>query len=105
MNLHLCRLTVHLTGAAMWRRTPLWFEIVRRARRSGIAGASVFEGEPLPHTRRSRATMLRPNGWLPLTVVVVDEEEKVRQLLEDLSGTLDGTVATLDFPERIPTGH
>ncbi|MFG2981713.1 DUF190 domain-containing protein [Streptomyces sp. NPDC048258] len=105
MSDQLCRLSVHLTGGPMWRHTPKAFEIVRRARKLGMAGASVFEGADLPLEERVLTSMLRVVRRHPLTVVVVDREEKVRQLVRDLSRTLDDTVATLELVERIPTGH
>jgi PII-like signaling protein len=38
------RLTIHLTGNAVWHHRPAYAELVHRARREGLAGASVFHG-------------------------------------------------------------
>ncbi|MGP3776461.1 DUF190 domain-containing protein [Streptomyces sp. SDT5-1] len=80
------RLTVHLPSTALWHHRPAYAEIVRRAHRAGLAGATVLHG-------------VHGDGGGVL-VCVVDDEPKVRALLAGLGDILAVTGhATLDRVE------
>lgn len=71
---------------------PLYEMIVRKARESGLAGATVFRGvegfgaaSRVIHT----AKILRLSEDLPLLVEIVDSEEKVRDFLPVLDRLFD----------------
>ncbi|GAA4859767.1 DUF190 domain-containing protein [Kitasatospora terrestris] len=80
------RLTVLVGENDRWRHRPLSSEIVHRAHAAGLAGASVFRGvegfgaSSVVHTAR----LLSLAEDLPVAVVVVDEEERVRAFLPQL---------------------
>jgi PII-like signaling protein len=92
------RLTVYIGENDTWRHKPLFAEIVHRARAAGLAGASVFRGvegfgaSSLIHTSR----LLSLSEDLPVAVVVVDTEERVRAFLPQLDGLVTEGLVTLD---------
>jgi uncharacterized protein len=87
------RLTV-LTGTDdRVGRHPLYHEIVTRARAEGLAGATVLRGcegygaSGFVHTDR----LLDAADDLPVTVIIIDEADKIRAFLprlEDLGVTM-----------------
>ncbi|MER7504410.1 DUF190 domain-containing protein [Nonomuraea pusilla] len=92
------RLTIILGEDDRYERRPLYTEIVRRAHRQGLAGASVFRGvegfgaSSLVHTAR----ILSLAGDLPVSVVIVDTEEKINAFLADLDELIDEGLVVLD---------
>ncbi|MEV0688847.1 DUF190 domain-containing protein [Streptomyces sp. NPDC050388] len=102
------RLTVFIGENDTWHHRPLYSEIVHRAHAAGLAGASVFRGiegfgaSSLVHTSR----LLSLSEDLPVAVVVVDTEERVRAFLPELDALVTEGLVTLDACEvvRYP-GH
>ncbi|MGI3222691.1 DUF190 domain-containing protein [Streptomyces sp. GTA36] len=94
------RLTIHFDGAVLWHHRPAYAELVHRAHREGLAGASVFHGftgfgaQRVIH--RERPAHLAAKG--PCAVVIVDEEDRVRFFLLCVRDVLEHTeaVAVLD---------
>ncbi|MEU5191160.1 DUF190 domain-containing protein [Streptomyces klenkii] len=97
------RLTVFLGASDRWRHRPLSTEIVHRAHAAGLAGATVFHGvegygaSSVVHTAR----LLSLSEDLPVTVVIVDAEERVRAFLPVLAEVVTGQLVTLE-PVEIP---
>ncbi|OII60927.1 hypothetical protein BJP40_08735 [Streptomyces sp. CC53] len=100
------RLTVYVGESDQWHHRPLYAEIVHRAHRAGLAGASVFRGvegfgaSSVVHTSR----LLSLSEDLPVAVVVVDDEPRVRAFLPELDEVLTGGLATLDPCEVVRYG-
>ncbi|PWI13114.1 hypothetical protein DI272_02395 [Streptomyces sp. Act143] len=94
------RLTIHLDGAALWHHRPAYAELVHRAHREGLAGASVFHGFTgfgAPGTiYREPPAHLAAKG--PCAVVLVDSEDRLRCYLLCVREVLEHTeaVAMLD---------
>ena len=92
------RLTVFVGENDTWHRKPLYTEIVHRARTAGLAGASVFHGiegfgaSSLIHTSR----LLSLSEDLPVAVVIVDTEERVRAFLPQLDELVTEGLVVLD---------
>ncbi|GAB2903697.1 DUF190 domain-containing protein [Streptomyces mayteni] len=93
------RLTVLLGEDDAWHGRPLSTEVVHRAHRAGLAGASVFHGvegfgaSSVVHTTR----LLSLSEELPVAVLVVDAEDRVRAFLPELTELLAGRgVATVE---------
>ncbi|GGY10376.1 DUF190 domain-containing protein [Streptomyces tanashiensis] len=97
------RATVFVGESDLWHHRPLYTEIVGRAREAGLAGASVFRGiegfgaSSLIHTQR----LLSLSEDLPVAVVVVDTEEKIRAFLPQLDELVDEGLVVLDACEVV----
>jgi PII-like signaling protein len=85
----------------LWNRKPVFSEIVRRARRAGLAGASVFRGmEGFGASSLIRTTrLLSLSDDLPVAVVIIDEESRVRAFLPQLAEVVGDALVVLDQVE------
>jgi len=83
---HALRLTIFVGESDHWHRKPLYSEIVHRAHKSGLAGATVVRGvEGFGATSRIHtARLFRLSDDLPLLIVIVDAEDRVREFLPQL---------------------
>ncbi|MDF3291506.1 MULTISPECIES: DUF190 domain-containing protein [Streptomyces] len=97
------RVTIYVGENDTWHHRPLHSEIVHRAHAAGLAGASVFKGvegfgaSSLIHTSR----LLSLSEDLPVAVVIVDTEERVRAFLPQLDELVSEGLVTLDECEVI----
>ncbi|MFG2625030.1 DUF190 domain-containing protein [Streptomyces sp. NPDC048473] len=101
------RLTVLVGESDGWHHRPVFTEIVHRAHKAGLSGASVFRGiegfgaSSMIHTQR----LLSLSEDLPVAVVIVDAEERIRAflpLIEEL--VADGGLVVLDSCEVVHYG-
>jgi uncharacterized protein len=97
------RLTIYIGEDDHWHHKPLYHEIVRRARDAGLAGASVLRGvegygaSSLIHTTR----ILSLSEDLPVVIVIIDEEAKLRAFLPQLDELIGEGLVTLDQVEVV----
>ena len=79
-------MTVLVGENALFHRTPLYSEIVHRARKNGLAGASVFRGiEGFGHSHHVHEARIFDFGaHLPVIIVIVDAETRVREFLPEV---------------------
>ncbi|NUQ97745.1 MAG: DUF190 domain-containing protein [Streptomyces sp.] len=97
------RVTVFIGENDTWHHKPLYSEIVHRAHAAGLAGASVFRGiegfggSSLIHTSR----LLSLSEDLPVAIVIVDTEERVRGFLPQLDELVNEGLVILDDCEVI----
>lgn len=97
------RVTIFIGENDTWHHKPLYAEIVHRAHAAGLAGASVFRGiegfgaSSLIHTSR----LLSMSEDLPVAVIIVDTEERVRAFLPQLDELVTEGLVLLDDCEVV----
>lgn len=98
------RLTVYLGEGDQFHHRPLYTELVHRAHRAGLAGASVFRGiegfgaGSMIHTSR----LLDLAEDLPVAVVIIDTEDRIRAVLPELREIAPDALITLEQVEALP---
>jgi len=97
------RLTIYLGEDDHWHHKPLYHEIVHRAHVAGLAGASVLRGiEGYGATSRIHTTRLLSLAEnLPIVIVIVDQEERIRDFLPQLDELVREGLVILDPVEVI----
>jgi uncharacterized protein len=102
MNAPMKLLLIYVDENDEWEQLPLYEAIVRRLRRLGIAGATVqvgimgFGGHSLIHRKGLLGLFGIPDDR-PVTISVVDSEEKLRQVLPEICGMVqEGRIVLLD---------
>jgi PII-like signaling protein len=97
------RLTIFIGESDRWHHKPLYTEIVHRAHAAGLAGASVLRGiegygaSSRIHTNR----LLSLSEDLPIVVVIVDAEQRVRAFLPQLDELVTEGLVMVDPVEVI----
>jgi uncharacterized protein len=92
---HALRLTVIVGLSDHWQHRPVYAEVVRRAHKAGLAGATVVQGiEGYGANSRIHTTHLfRLSEDRSMVVVIVDAAEKIRAFLPQLDElAIDGLV-------------
>jgi PII-like signaling protein len=97
------RVTIFIGDSDRWHHKPLSHEIVHRAHRAGLAGASVFHGvegfgaASRIHTSR----ILSLSEDLPVAIIIVDDEQRIRDFLPQLDELVTEGMIILDEVEVI----
>ncbi|WP_170318863.1 DUF190 domain-containing protein [Allorhizocola rhizosphaerae] len=97
------RLTIFIGEADRWRHKPLHTEIVHRAHEAGLAGATVIRGhEGFGASSRIHTTrILSLSEDLPVAVIIVDAEERIRAFLPQLDELVTEGLVIMDPVEVI----
>ncbi|MCW2939270.1 MAG: hypothetical protein JWN00_2255 [Actinomycetia bacterium] len=105
MRLHgpALRLTIFVGEDDRWHHKPLYHEVVSRAHKAGLAGASVIRGiEGFGASSRIHTTrILSLSEDLPLAIIIVDTEEKIRAFLPQLDELITEGLVIIDPVEVI----
>lgn len=105
MRLHgpAARLTILVDEADQWHHRPLYVEIVHRAHKEGLAGATALRGiegfaalSPI-HTGH----LFTLGEHLPIVIVIVDDHLRIRKFLDTLDEVMSKGVALVDDVEVI----
>ncbi len=97
------RLTVFIGEDDTWHHKPLYHEIVHRAHKDGLAGATVLRGiEGYGASSRIHTTrLLSLSADLPIAIVIVDQEERIRAFVPQLDDLVTEGLIILDPVEVI----
>lgn len=97
------RLTIFVGESDRHGHTPLATEIMQRAHAAGLAGVSVFRGVEgygaSNHIHTTRILSLSDD--LPMAVIIVDAEERIRAFLADLNELITEGLVILEDVEVI----
>ena len=92
------RLSIFIGESDRWHHKPLYSEIVHRAHSAGLAGASVLRGiegfGASNHIHSARLLSLSED--LPVVVVIVDAEDRIRGFLPELDELVAEGLVILD---------
>ncbi|WP_406729951.1 DUF190 domain-containing protein [Streptomyces sp. GD-15H] len=100
-------MTVFIEECDTWHHRPLYTEIVHRAHEAGLAGASVFRGvegfgaSTVIHAFR----LLSGKQDLPLAIVIVDEEERIRRFLSTVKELVTDGLMIVEKVEVVRVGQ
>src|SRR5437660_11187840 len=98
---HHKRLTIFVGESDHHGHTPLATEIVQRAHRAGLAGASVFRGiwgyGASNHIHTTRILSLSDD--LPIAVIIIDTDERIQAFLLELDQLITVGLVIIDDVE------
>ncbi len=99
-------LRIHIGDDDKWEGEPLYRAILKRAKSLDIAGATVYraiEGYGA-HKRRHKAGVFSSDA--PISVVIIDTEEKIRALLDSLESiVVEGCLVAMSDVDVIKYGR
>ncbi len=97
------RLTIMIGESDRWHHKPLSTEIVHRAHKAGLAGATVLHGvEGFGASNRIHTTrLLSLSEDLPVVIVIVDTHERIHAFLPQLDELVTEGLVILDDCEVI----
>lgn len=100
---HQKRLTIFIGESDHHGHTPLATEIVQRAHKAGLAGASVFRGvEGFGASNHIHTTrILSLSDDLPIAVIIVDSDERIRAFLSELDELINEGLVIVEDVEVI----
>lgn len=96
-----CRLTVYICDSARYEHKALADVIVHRAHEAGLSGATALRGvegfgrSGDVHTTR----ILDVSDHLPVAIVIVDDESKLRAFVQSNDDCIQGRLVTLETLE------
>jgi len=93
------RLRILVGQQEKWHGQPLYEAIVRLAQQQGLAGATCLKGcfGFDPNGRLQTVKPLQLSEDLPITIEIVDSEERINRFLPQISGMInDGSVSITD---------
>lgn len=95
---HHKRLTIYIGESDTFGHTPLAIEIVHRAHAAALAGVTVLRGvEGYGASNHVHATrILSLSDDLPILVVIIDQEQRLREFLPQIEELVTDGLITLE---------
>ena len=86
------RLRIYVSNSDLYKHEPLYHFLTRTARELGMAGATIYKGVMGFGTS---SDLVPPSFWefaekVPVTVEIIDTEEKIKDVLATTKPLLDG---------------
>lgn len=100
-------LTVYVGERDQWHHQSLYMAIVERARKEGLAGATVLRGMAGfgAHSRIHTANILTLSVELPLVIQIVDRADRIQAFLPILEEMVSEGLVTVQDLEVITYRH
>lgn len=100
-------LSIYLGESDKWHHQPLYVAIIERARREGLAGATVLRGEAGfgAHSRIRTAHLLTLSTDLPIVIQIVDTAERIARFRPILDEMVQEGLVTLQDVEVVTYRH
>ena len=97
------RLSIFISDDELWHHVPLHSEIVHRAHRAGLAGATVIRGiEGFGASSRIHTPhRFRVSQGLPLLIVISDTQDRIRGFLPQLDELVGSGLVIVDEVELV----
>lgn len=97
------RVSIFLGEGDLWHHRPLYSEIVHRAHRAGLAGATVLRGIEGygAGSRIHTAHVFRVSQDMPMVVILSDAEDRIRAFLPQLDDIIADGLLVLDEVDSI----
>jgi len=91
-------LRIFIGESDKYQRQPLYQWIVKKARESGLAGATVYRGLEGygASSRLHTAKLLRLSSDLPIVIEIVDTDEKIEEFMPLIDEAIKNGLATLE---------
>jgi uncharacterized protein len=97
------RLTILVDELDQWHHKPVYVEIIHRAHRDGLAGATALRGiEGFAALSPIHTTHMWALGeHMPIVITIVDDPARIRAFLDSLDELLHKGVVLIDDVEAI----
>jgi hypothetical protein len=101
MRLHgpAARLTIVVDPAVQWHHRPVYAEIIHRARREGLAGATALRGTDGYLTGPSADSSQRSHPHRdnpPIMIVIIDDHARIHAFLYSLDDLIGDALVLID---------
>ena len=101
------RLRVYIGESDRYRGKPLYMYILELLKTRGLRGATVYRGVAGfgSHSRIHTVDILRLSEDLPIVIEAVDEEDKVKSVLDEIERVVEEGLITVDPVRLVYYGH
>ncbi len=86
---------------------PLWEELLKRVKSSGLAGATVFKGVAGigAHSKIRTFSVFVLSQELPLIIEIIDSDEKIMRFIDEIDEIVDEGLVTITDTQVIKYKH
>ncbi|WP_200763567.1 DUF190 domain-containing protein [Nitrosophilus alvini] len=100
-------LKIYIDNEDTYKSNPLWEEILKSAKKSGIAGATVYKAAA---GMGAHSTIQTFNVWsmsqkLPVVIEMIDKEDKIMSFLRSIEHMIEEGLVTLSDVDVIMYKH